>query len=314
MNAPRRLAHARPTTPLRRRLVFVSLVLSVVASQLVLDTTAASAVPASCGTGGTAAGATCTYNGVGTDTFVVPAGVTQVTFDVFGGQGGTGNANGQGGLGGEARATVAVSAGQTYQISVGGAGSNPAYQGGRGGGGSDIRSGACAATLTCGLTARTVAAGGGGGGGGWGFYHQPGQGGAGSGGDGTSGTGGVNCGYTGGQGGTATTGGPAGGGASSQLGSAGTLGTGGTGGTGSGNGGGGGGGGDGYYGGGGGTGANNVCDGSGGGGGSGTITPTAITAFTATGTQTGNGKVIVDPQTCRRADLRATARRAPRVQ
>jgi hypothetical protein len=83
--------------------------------------------------------------------WTVPAGVTRATFDVFGGQGGM-----SGGLGGEARATIAVAPGDAIQIAVGGQGAGATSvfpdggQGigssGGGGGSSDIRTGVCAQT------------------------------------------------------------------------------------------------------------------------------------------------------------------------
>jgi hypothetical protein len=48
----------------------------------------------------------CTFDTLGTSTWTVPDGVTQVTCDVFGTQGGSGGGSGgQGGFGGEAKAT-----------------------------------------------------------------------------------------------------------------------------------------------------------------------------------------------------------------
>ena len=135
---------------------------------------------------------TCTYTYTGAaQSWTVPAGVTQVTFVVDGAQGGTGQiaggTQGFGGLGARTQATFAVSAGQIYQLMVGGTGSVTAggfnggaggtssrnFNGGGGGGASDVRNGACAATLSCTLTDRRIIAGGagfeGGGGGGSSF-------------------------------------------------------------------------------------------------------------------------------------------------
>ena len=68
----------------------------------------------------------------GPQSFVVPAGVTSVTIDAFGGQGGssasattgTPGPSSPGGLGGEAQATVTVTPGETLQVNVGGQGAD----------------------------------------------------------------------------------------------------------------------------------------------------------------------------------------------
>src|SRR4029077_6179623 len=70
-------------------------------------------------------------------TWVVPAGVTQATFDVQGAQGGDNTGDGcgdTGGMGGRARATIAVTPGDTISIYVGGRG-GPADTAGVGGAG-----------------------------------------------------------------------------------------------------------------------------------------------------------------------------------
>ncbi|MFF1953842.1 hypothetical protein ACFVXI_34485, partial [Kitasatospora herbaricolor] len=93
--------------------------------------TAGGATP--CGAGGvfTAAPPTCTWTVAGTDVFTVPAGVTEVSVDLFGAEGGSAagfvapnppNQGAPGGLGGETRATLAVGAGQRLQITEGAAG------------------------------------------------------------------------------------------------------------------------------------------------------------------------------------------------
>ncbi|RAG87572.1 hypothetical protein DN069_00850, partial [Streptacidiphilus pinicola] len=73
----------------------------------------------------------CTYAATGTDTFTVPAGVTAVTVDLFGAEGGSAagyvlpnppNTGAPGGLGGESRATLSVQPGQTLQLTIGAAG------------------------------------------------------------------------------------------------------------------------------------------------------------------------------------------------
>ena len=170
---------------------------------------------------------TCSYNGTnGNDgsaqSWTVPAGVTQATFDVYGAEGG-GSLNGEssGGAGGETMGTFNVTPGSTFQINVGGqpSGAAAGHNGGGsagilgtadggGGGASDVRTGATVVPF--------VVAGGGGGGG---YVTSPepvmilgGSGGGGNGGVGTPG----NCVIPGsssvycGGGGTNTTGGAAG--------------------------------------------------------------------------------------------------------
>lgn len=112
-------------------------------------------------------------------TWTVPAGVTQATFDVYGAVGGDLNFNlGPGGSGGRATATLLVTPGDTITIVVGGAGENvdvcqddppeggfngggdggnSVCDGAAGGGASDVRVGGTA------LTDRVLVAGGGGG-------------------------------------------------------------------------------------------------------------------------------------------------------
>ncbi len=114
---------------------------------------------------------TFSYTG-GTQSFTVPIGVTSITVDAYGAQGGSG-----GGLGGRVQATLVVTPGQALQVRVGGQGGNsalgvvtggyngggssgscgPQYCGSGGGGASDVRTGAFA------LADRLVVAGGGGG-------------------------------------------------------------------------------------------------------------------------------------------------------
>ncbi len=249
-----------------------------------------------CGTTGTATASGCSYSAIGTDSYVVPAGVSQIVVDGFGAQGGgaPSNLNASGGAGGEAKATLNVTGGETFQVTVGAAGGNPGDGGGGGGGASDLRSGSCAATLTCTLADRIVVAGGGGGGGGYpNDGATGGNGGAGSGANGTSGARDNDCGVQGGgAGGTQMAGGGGGGSNGGENnGASGTLGAGGGGGE-NGSYSGGGNGGAGYYGGGGGGGpaqGSSCGGGGGGGGGSGYITPTAVVATTATGNHTGNG-------------------------
>jgi hypothetical protein len=247
----------------------------------------------------------CTFEYTGAaQSWTVPDGVTQATFDVYGAQGGSEPTGKPGGLGGEATATIAVTPGDTLQVNVGGKGGdgttqsggggfNGGYPGGGGtvdthgggGGASDVRSGGI------GLANRIIVAGGGGGAGGFG--------GAGGGGGGLSGTAGGD--YStilgtsrGGGGGTSSAGGSGGAGSddnrSGDNGSAGNSGSGGSGGFGapfdSGSGGGGGGG---YYGGGGGSGIDGA-GGGGGGGGSG-FGPSGV-VFDS-GVRAGNGLVTI---------------------
>ena len=74
------------------------------------------------------------------ETWTVPAGVTQATFDLYGAQGGGGGGDrftrpGSGGLGSEATATLSVTPGTTYEINVGGAGGGGTEEGAVGAGG-----------------------------------------------------------------------------------------------------------------------------------------------------------------------------------
>src|SRR5512147_2366334 len=94
---------------------------------------------------------TATY-GTGFYLIAVPPAVTQMTFDLYGAQGGGGGAASSGGLGGRATVTLDVTPGATLQLNVGGAGDNgvsPGYNGGgghspnkgggNGGGATDLR-------------------------------------------------------------------------------------------------------------------------------------------------------------------------------
>ena len=237
----------------------------------------------------------------GPQSFTVPAGVTSIDIDASGAAGeGT---VGLGGSGARAVATLPVTPGQVIQIMVGGAGSGGSGgfnggggagfsfglgPGGAGGGATDIRTGACAATLSCGLAARVVVAGGGGGSEGGGF-NPPVFGGSG----GLIGSPGSDSGglLISGGGGQAASGGSAGG-----TGSSGSLGQGGFGGNGvdgfgDADGGGGGGG---YYGGGGGGGGDvgTLGDPDGGSGGGGSSFGPGGTAFTS-GFNAGSGQVTI---------------------
>ncbi|MFJ9852762.1 Ig-like domain-containing protein [Streptomyces sp. NPDC101150] len=287
---------------------------------------------ANCGTGGVFAISppTCTYSAVGTDTFTVPDGVTAVSVDLFGAEGGGAagyvapnppNAGASGGLGGETRATLAVSAGQRLQITVGGAGTPGTSRhgefarpggsghgaggggahggGGSGGGATDVRVDAF------GPSDRVLVAGGGGGAGNGGPLLHGGNGGGLSGEDGGQGGGPEGSGVAGG-GGTQTA--PGAGSPNSVLGGPGVAGgdidpntglpnpgSGGAGGNGGRGGNGGGGGGGGYFGGAGGSGGGNPGNlyGAGGGGGSGFATPTATDVSLRPGIHHGDGKAVV---------------------
>jgi hypothetical protein len=220
----------------------------------------------------------------GNQTFTVPAAVNALIADLFGAPGGTtdvtnppARANG-----GETTATLSTTPGQAIEVVVGAHGvggtSNGAGAGGfngggdgstdgdgccpggaGGGGASDVRTGACASTLTCDASARAIVAGGGGGAGGGADAGEPG--GAGGGTTGADGTP-VPATSTAGGGGTQSNPGAAGTGSSAgTVGDTPLVGDGGPGG------GVGGGGGGGWHGGGGGA-STDAPDGAGGGGGS----------------------------------------------
>jgi Glycine rich protein len=227
----------------------------------------------------------CTYTAVGTDGFTVPAGVSSLTVDVYGAQGGGVPGNSTGGLGGHAAATLTVTPGQILDVNVGGAGgaeSSPVPNGGfnggasggvggapdtgaGGGGASDVRQAPFE------LADRLLIGGGGGGGGNA------------NGGAGGGLSGGADSDNDSGKGGTQDAGGAGG----ASGGTAGSLGLGGAGGDSSGSGGAGGGGG--FYGGGGGAGFSGGFMGSGGGGSG--FGPTG-TVF-ETGVRSGNGLVTI---------------------
>ncbi len=236
--------------------------------------------------------ATFGYTG-GAQSFTVPSGVTAITVEAWGGQGGNGNVGAVGGRGAYIRSTLGVSAGQALSVYVGGqggtanraAGFNGGGTGGSsaggGGGGSDVRLG----------STRLVVAGGGGGaaandyppysyGGASGEY-------GGDGGDGN----GTYLGYGGDGAITSGGAGGAGGGSWWMAGSSGTVALGGAGGDDGGNGRGGGGGGGGYHGGGGGAAAGTNSSGGGGGGGSSFSSGTSTTY--SSGIRSGNGQVVV---------------------
>ena len=69
----------------------------------------------------------CTFNYTGAaQSWTVPEGITQATFDVFGAQGGREPLGKPGGGGGLAHATIDVTPGDTHQVNVGGAGTGGA--------------------------------------------------------------------------------------------------------------------------------------------------------------------------------------------
>jgi hypothetical protein len=228
--------------------------------------------------------------------FIVPAGVTSVTIQAFGAQGG-GDVVGEGGT---IQATISVTPGETLFVYVGGqggpyfsgaggaggfngggAGGSGGLAGGGGGGASDVRQGGNT------LNDRVVVAGGGGGNG---LFSTGGDGGYPNGMDAIS----ASAGPVNGGGGTQTGGGAGGigqnGGSNGTAGSFGTGGTGGASTNGSGSGGGGG-----YYGGGGGGGddSQSTNTSGGGGGGSGFVIPTATNVSDTIGGRLGNGQVII---------------------
>ncbi len=147
-----------------------------------------------------------TYTTVGADTFVVPAGVTNVTVKMWGGGGGSAAgaasaAGGNGGGSGNATGIISVSAGETLNVYVGDGGGGGIYSAG----GSDAGGGGGGHTsIIRSSTPLIIAAGGGGGGGARAAL-------GGGGGDTTSGVTGTSVGNGhGGGGGTASAGGTAG--------------------------------------------------------------------------------------------------------
>src|SRR5215207_4934497 len=97
---------------------------ALAAVALVAASPAASAADGNCQPSGSKV--VCTFDTPGTSSWTVPNGVTQATFDVFGAQGGQGfeegNAGGEAGLGGEAKATFNLQPTSQLQVNVGGAG------------------------------------------------------------------------------------------------------------------------------------------------------------------------------------------------
>jgi hypothetical protein len=292
------------------------LIVSIVATAILglVGVVGATAAPAS---GPVSPHTTTTYSFTdASQTYCVPTGVHTVNVVALGAQGGPdgGGVNG-GGLGGQAKGTVVVNPGDTLQVNVGGQGASAAPNGlggsnagaggfnGGGSGGSNSYSasvnpagggGGGASDVVSGSTVLIVAGGGGGAGGGNSGY----EGGAGGSGGG-AGTGGSNGGLgmppdaTGGQAGGS--GGAAGAdtfGPNPSPATAGGLGTGGRG-SGSGVFAGGGGGGGSIGGGGGGAAGGGAMPGGGGGGGGSSAGPSGTTF--ATGVQSGNGQISIEP-------------------
>jgi uncharacterized repeat protein (TIGR02543 family) len=260
------------------------LVVAPLLSLISLTTTATSANAVSANPIPVCSGANCTVTFPYTGDYyawTVPSGITAVTVDVQGAQGSSGGA--AAGLGGRVQGSLAVTAGATYYIYVGGqngfngGGNKSSLGGGQGGGASDIRT-----TANSVYSDRIVVAGGGGGSGSLG-----------------SGSGGAGGGLTGGSGGGRAI---AGGGSQSSGGaggSAGLAGSFGVGGAAEACGGAGGGGGGWYGGGGGGTDHPNYCDNDddGGGGGSSFTSASLVSNVSHTqGFKTGNGQVIITYQ------------------
>ncbi|MGE0267025.1 MAG: LamG-like jellyroll fold domain-containing protein [Candidatus Omnitrophota bacterium] len=256
----------------------------------------------------------------GSDTFVVPKGVTEITVKAWGGGGG-GGGGGTVGTGGDgsgaafATATLAVTPMETLDIHVGGSGGAGAFSsGGSGNASGDGAGGGGRTAVFRASTPLLISAGGGGGGGGDNSSATPG--GAGGPGGGTTGVNGSASGNAGGGGGADQSSGGSGGTGGNNSGSAGAADTGGAGADGrsgqgadgsAGNGGttnggdggtgdanasgygAGGGGGSGYYGGGGGSGSQaGNAGGGGGGGGSSFVSGTATSTSDGSGTAAGN--------------------------
>ena len=200
-----------------KRIFRTTLGLAVIASLLTpIDAMAVSSNP----TPNCTAGSTCTVAFSYTGDFyswTVPAGITSLTVDAFGAQGGnTPNVAG-GGNGGRVQASLAVTSGATLFIYVGGQGAsnaNGGYNGGgtalnvsygaSGGGATHIATASgLLSTLSASQSSVLLVAGGGGGSG---YYHGAGAGGGLTGGKGTD----YNATWTGGSGGTQSAGGAAG--------------------------------------------------------------------------------------------------------
>lgn len=240
---------------------------------------------------------TFSYTG-GSQTYVVPSGVTSVNVTLVGASGGAGQNGGTGGNGGSVSGTLSVTPGEQLTVLVGGSGASgqSGGAGGYNGGGAGAQNGprqsgggGGASEIEDVSTALAIAPGGGGGG----SNDRTSPDGDGGGGGGTSGTSGDagdtvkqgQSGGGGGGGGTQSAGGA--GGVAGYNGAAGQAGSSGLGGAGASTNGAGGGGGGGYYGGGGGGSSN----GSGGGGGGSALVPSG--GSTTAGVNSGNGTVVI---------------------
>lgn len=271
----------------------------VVTSCSLVASAAAQATAAPCPTATLSGGRyviTCPYTGA-LQTFTVPAGVSAVSLDLKGGQGGApddSSDSATGGAGGETRATFRVSPGETLTVLAGGAGTltsgyggggSPGPYAGGGGGGSFVydQSGTLLAAAGGGGGAGIQCTGGGGGG----SQGDPGD---------PTPTGNLNACDLGGGGGTQQGAGDGGAGGGSTAGAGPATWSGGPvpgqGGQGGFDSYGGGGGGGGYYGGGGG-GANASTGDGGGGGGSGYIASAGTSSSTAVGVNSGKGSVTI---------------------
>lgn len=287
------LAVSRHRRALSRRDLVVKLGLTAAALPVVTSIVAPTALQAQSGSS-----QTFSYTG-SAQTFTVPAGVTSITVDAYGGEGGR-SPYALASRGGRVQATITVTPGESLTATVGGAGGTSDFGpsavgaggfngggndgdqqiwgGGGGGGATDVRRG----------STKLVVAGGGGGG----AYQPGGHGGGTTGGACVVPTDCTGCGVSGGcgGGGTQTTGGS--GGTAGDGGAAGTSGSAGIGGAGAPGWASGGGGGGGYYGGGGG-GSMSGGNWGGGGGGSSYTEPGATNITHWQGVRSGNGLVII---------------------
>jgi phosphodiesterase/alkaline phosphatase D-like protein len=134
---------ARASRPMGgRRALIVATALTAVSAVVGVGVSSSAVTPGPCGATGVLSGdssLTCTYTTVGSDTFTVPAGVTETALVVVGGDGGhyfimgdaahsgspAGDITGRlGGAGGQATATLALTPGQVLQVDVAGRGAN----------------------------------------------------------------------------------------------------------------------------------------------------------------------------------------------
>src|SRR5918994_7309686 len=108
------------TRPLALLLMWATLA-ALAAVALVAVSPAARAVHTTCQPSGSQVVCTFSYTGAA-QSWTVPEGVTQATFDVYGAGGGGASTRSFGGRGGEAKATISVTPGETLQVNVGGRG------------------------------------------------------------------------------------------------------------------------------------------------------------------------------------------------